>query len=54
MQTSQDILSIDIKFIVNKIFQWFYIYTVKVKTLKEFYDFTNTQYKNVLGSVKTR
>jgi hypothetical protein len=25
-----------------------------VEALKEFCDFTNTQYKNVLGSVKTR
>ena len=54
MQTSTDILPIDIECIVNKIFQYFYIYTVRVETLKEFCDFTNTQYKNVLGSVKTR
>jgi len=54
MQTSTDILPIDIECIVNKIFQYFYINTVRVETLKEFCDFTNTQYKNVLGSVKTR
>ncbi|KAL4098108.1 hypothetical protein QTP88_022777 [Uroleucon formosanum] len=54
MQTSTDILPIDIECIVNKIFQYFYIYTVRVEALKEFCDFTNTQYKNVLGSVKTR
>ncbi|KAL4131790.1 hypothetical protein QTP88_009047 [Uroleucon formosanum] len=54
MQTSTDILPIDIDCIVNKIFQYFYIYTVRVEALKEFCDFTNTQYKNVLGSVKTR
>lgn len=54
MQTSTDILRIDIECIVNKIFQYFYICTVRVEALKEFCDFTNTQYKNVLGSVKTR
>lgn len=54
MQTSRDILLIDVECIVHKIFQNFYIYTVRVESLKEFYDFTNTQYKNILGSVKTR
>jgi len=54
MQTSTDILPIDVECIVNKIFQYFRIYTVRVEELKEFCNFTNTQYKNVLGSVKTR
>lgn len=54
MQTSTDILAIDVECIVNKIFQYFYNYTVRVEALKDFCDFTNTQYKNVLGSVKTK
>ena len=54
MQTSTDILPIDIECIVNKIFQYFYICTVRVEALKEFCDFINTQYNNLLGSVKTR
>lgn len=41
MQTSTDI-SINVECIVNKIFQYFYIYTVRVEALKEFCDFTNT------------
>lgn len=54
MQASTDILPIDVECIANKIFQYFHIYTVRVEALKEFCYFTNTQYKNVLGSVKTR
>jgi len=42
MQTSTDILPIDVECIVNKIFQYFYIYTARVEALKEFCDFTNT------------
>jgi len=53
MQTSTDILPMMSECIVNKIFQYFHIYTVRVEALKEFYDFTNTQYKNVLGNVLT-
>lgn len=45
MQTSTDILSIDIDCIVNKIVQFFHIYTVRVEELKEFFDYTSTQYK---------
>jgi len=54
MQTSTDILPIDVVCIVNKIFQYFYINAVRVEALKEFGDFTNTQYKKLLGCVKTR
>jgi len=49
MQTSTDILCIDVKCIVNKIFQYYHIYTVRVER-KEFYNYTNTQCNNVLGS----
>lgn len=54
MQTSTYILPINVEYIVNNIFQYFYIYTVRVESLKEFCDLTNIQYKNILGSIKTR
>jgi hypothetical protein len=54
LQTSADILPVDTEAIVNKIFQYFHIYTVRVEELKEFCDFFDTEYKQVLGSVKTR
>ena len=54
VQTSADILPIDIETVVNKIFQYFHIYTVRVEELKLFCDFVATEYKQVLGSVKTR
>jgi hypothetical protein len=34
VQTSVDILPVDIETVVNKIFQYFHIYTVRVKELK--------------------
>lgn len=55
MQINTDILPIDKECIVNEIFQYIlYNITVRVEELKEFCDYTNTQYKKVLGSVKTR
>jgi hypothetical protein len=55
MQSSADTLPIDLKSIVPK--QDFpvlsYIYTVRVENLKEFYDFANIEFKNILGSIKT-
>jgi hypothetical protein len=51
LQISADILPIDVEAIVNKIFQYFHIYTVWVEELKEFID---VEYKQILGSVKTR
>jgi hypothetical protein len=54
LRTSADILPIDVEAIVNKIFQYFHIYTVQVEELKEFCDFVDIEYKQVLGSVKTR
>jgi hypothetical protein len=53
LRTSADILSVDVEAIVNKIFQYFHIYTVGVEELKEFCDFVDIEYKQVLGSVKT-
>lgn len=54
MQSSADVLPIDVEIIVNKIFQFFHIFTVRVEHLKEFCEYANVEYKNILGSVKTR
>jgi hypothetical protein len=54
LQTSADILPVDIEAIVNKIFQYFHIYTIQVEELKEFCDFVDIEYKQILGSLKTR
>jgi hypothetical protein len=54
LRTSADILPVDVEAVVNKIFQYFHIYTVRVEELKEFCDFVDIEYKQVLGSVKTR
>jgi hypothetical protein len=51
LRTSADILPVDVEAIVNKIFQYFHVYTVRVEELKEFCDFI--EYKQILGSVKT-
>jgi hypothetical protein len=53
-QTNADILPLDVEAIVYKIFQYFHICTVRVEELKEFYDFVDVEYKQILGSVKTR
>jgi hypothetical protein len=54
LRTSADILPVDAEAIVNKIFQYFHTYTVRVEELKAFCDFVDIQYKQVLGSVKIR
>lgn len=54
IQSSADVLPIDVEIIVNKIFQFFHIYTVRVEHLKEFCEYANVEYKNILGSVRTR
>jgi len=54
MQSSADVLPIDVEIIVNIIFQFFHIYTVRVEHLKDLCEYANVEYKNILGSVKTR
>jgi hypothetical protein len=54
LQTSVDILSIDVEAIMNKMFQYFHTYSVQVEELKEFCDFIDVEYKQILGNVKTR
>ena len=54
LQTSADIPPVDVESIINKIFQHFHIFTVRVEELKTFCNFVEVEYKPVLGSVKTR
>jgi hypothetical protein len=53
-RTCADILPVDVEAILSKIFQYFHTYTVRVEEFKEFCDFVDIEYKQVLGSVKTR
>lgn len=54
IKTSCDILPIDVEAFLVKIYSHFYIYTVRVEKLKEFCEFVNIEYKNVLGYSNTR
>jgi hypothetical protein len=54
LQTSPDILATDVEAILNKIFQYVHICMVRVQELEAFCDFVDAEYKQILGSVKTR
>jgi hypothetical protein len=54
LHTSADKLAIDVEDIVNKIFQYFHIYTIRVEEWKEFCDFVDVEYEQILGSVKPK
>jgi hypothetical protein len=54
LPTSADIVLVDVEATVNKIFQYFHMYTVRVEGLKELCDFVDIECKQVLGSIKTR
>ena len=54
IKTACDCLPLDVEAIVVKIYSYFYIYTVRVETLKEFCDFVDIEYKKLLGYSKTR
>lgn len=54
VQTACDLLPVDIEHIVNKIYSYFYIFTVRVEELKTFCDDVEVQYKKMLGYSKTR
>jgi hypothetical protein len=47
-------LPVDVESMINKIFQHFHIFTVRVEELKTFCNFVEAEYKPVLGSVKTK
>lgn len=51
IQSSADVLPVNMETIVNKLFQFFHIYTVWNEHLKEFCDYVD--YKNIFESVKT-
>jgi hypothetical protein len=54
VQTAADCLPVHRKLIINKICQHFHIYSVQVEEMKSFCEFTETEYKTVLGHSKTR
>jgi hypothetical protein len=49
VQTAADCLTLDLQLIINKMYQHFHIYSVRVEELKSFCEFTGTEYKTVLG-----
>jgi hypothetical protein len=54
IQCAADTLPMNVQAVIEKLYQHFYIYTVRVHTLKGFCDFLNIEYKTVLGHSKTR
>jgi hypothetical protein len=55
VQTAADCLPVDIESTVAKIYQYFHIYTVRAETLKDFCEFVDVEYKNILlGHTNTR
>lgn len=54
LQTSSEILSTEVKATVTKIFLYLHIHTSQVEELKEFCDFVDEGYKQIIESVKTR
>lgn len=54
IQTAADLLPVDVENIINKIYSYFYIYTVRVESLKVFCAENEIEYKKLLGYSKTR
>lgn len=54
VQSATDCLPIDVQSIVVKIYSYFHIYTVRVESLKEFCEFVQVEYHQLLGYCKTR
>ncbi|XP_051167012.1 uncharacterized protein LOC127285186 [Leptopilina boulardi] len=54
VKSAADLLPIDIENIVVKIYSRFYIYTVRVESLKEFCEEVDIEYKKLLGYSNTR
>ena len=54
IKTACDCLPIDVEVIIVKIYSYFYIYTVRVESLKEFCEFVDIEYNQLLGYSKTR
>ena len=54
IQTAGDCLPIDVEAVIMKIYYYFYIYTVRVESFKEFCEFACVEYQRILGYGKTR
>lgn len=54
IQTASDLLPADVENITAKIYSYFYIYTVRVESLKDFCESAEIEYKRILGYSKTR
>ena len=53
-KTASDTLPVDVEVIVNKIFSYFHIYTVRVERLKTFCEYVESEFKQILNSGNTR
>jgi hypothetical protein len=47
LKEERDILPVHIETVVNKIFEYFHIYTIRVEELKEFCTCVGTEYKYI-------
>lgn len=47
-------MEIDIENIINKIYQYFHIYTVRSEKLKEYFEFAEVEYRKLLSHGKSR
>lgn len=54
VESAVGVLPIDVENIICKIYKYFHIYTVRVERLKEFCDFIDISYNQVLGYSSTR
>lgn len=54
IQHGTDLLEIDLQGLIMKIYNHFSIYTVRVESLKEFCDFVDIEYQQLLSHSKTR
>ncbi|KAF2900321.1 hypothetical protein ILUMI_05867 [Ignelater luminosus] len=54
IQTAADLLPVDVDSVINKIYSHFYIFTVRVESLKTFCEEAKTDYHKLLSTSKTR
>lgn len=54
IQCASDSLRLDVEAITVKLFDSFYIHTVRVEKLKEFCEFADVQYRDIIAHNKTR
>jgi len=54
VQTATDCLLTDVQSVVAKEYSYFHIYTVRVESLKDFCNFVQVEYQQLLGYSKTR